>query len=420
MKTNIYIYIFTTISFTFIICLWLIYRNLSYNKNKIIVSNDIIFEDNHIDYKRDILKDQIDAWKIPIKYFVESPVSTENVEKAMNEITKSTCIKFEKQNEFNNNTQGLYFKEASECSSHVGHVYNEYFQVINLASSCYNNPFLILHEIGHALGLVHEHTRIDRDKYVTIHYNNMYNSENVNFQIRNFEVYKNYSTSYDFSSLMHYGPYDFSTVFSYIFGYKTIESKLEREYDWMMGQRKKMTFNDYKQINLCYCNLCNWVKNETGKRIKKKNDESLCKNGGYPDFNNCNKCICPTGYTGDYCKDIIQSDKNCGPTSFNVNETGIPIILQGEMNCYVFLKAEKEKKIKLQITYVNAPYNGNICTEDIAYQVKYRKDKGATGLLLCGHHSRVITLTSESNSILLFYKGISGHSLMTFTFKQAD
>ncbi|CEF59723.1 Astacin-like metalloendopeptidase [Strongyloides ratti] len=420
MKATAYIYIFTTIFFILIICFWYMYRNLSYNYNKIIVSNDVIFEDTHIDYKRDILKDEYDPWKFPINFFVASPVSTENVKKAIKEITDNTCIKFEEKTEFNNNTQGLYFKEDTECASHIGLVDSKYFQVIKLTPACYKNPFLILHEIGHALGLVHEHTRMDRDKYVRINFDNMYNSENTNFQIQNYSFYKNYSTSYDFSSLMHYGPYAFSTFWKEVFGYKVTESKLEPEYDLMMGQSKKMTFNDYKQINLCYCNWCNWVKNETGKRIQPTETTTSCKNGGYPDFNNCSRCICPTGYTGDLCDKIIKSDEKCGPTFFNVNKTGIPIILQGQMNCYVFLKTDNGKKIILQLTYVNAPYNGNICTEDIAYQVKYRKDKGATGLLLCGHHWRYITLTSESNSILLFYKGISGHSLMTFTFKQAE
>ncbi|CEF59728.2 Astacin-like metalloendopeptidase [Strongyloides ratti] len=420
MKPKVYIYIFTTISFIFIICLWLIYRNLSYNHNKIIVSNDIIFDDNHIDYKRDILKDQYDPWKSPIKYYVQSPVSAENVKKAIKEITDNTCIQFEEITEFINDTQGLFFKEYTSCSSQIGHVSQNYFQVINLASGCYEKPYLILHEIGHALGLVHEHSRIDRDDYVTINKNNMEAGEEANFKIRNYAFYKNYSTSYDFSALMHYGPYDFSTFWKGIFGYKVIESKLEREYDLMMGQRKKMTFNEYKQINLCYCNSCNWVNNTTGKRIRKTASTTSCKNGGYPDFNDCSKCICPTGYTGNFCEKIITSDEKCGPTSFNVNKTGTPIILQDKMNCYIFLKADSNKKISLQITYVNAPHNGDTCTEDIAYQVKYRKDKGATGLLLCGHHQKFITLKSESNSILLFYKGISGHSLMTFTFKQAD
>ncbi|CEF59722.1 Astacin-like metalloendopeptidase [Strongyloides ratti] len=420
MKGTIYIYIFTTISFILLICLWHIYRNLSYNKNKIIVSNDIIFEDTHIDYKRDILKDQYAPWEFPIKYFVHAPVSTENVEKAIKEITDNTCVKFEKKTELNYNEKGLVFYKDTVCSSNVGQLSTKTYQVIKLAPACYKNPYLILHEIGHALGLVHEHTRKDRDKYVKINSNNMQNSENLNFKIHNFPVYKNYSTFYDFSSLMHYGPYAFSTYFRYLFGYKTIESKLEREYDWMMGQRKKMTFNDYKQINLCYCNSCNWVNNTTGRRTKPTDTTTLCKNGGYPDFKNCSKCICPTGYTGDLCDKIVTSDKKCGPTFFNVNKTGIPIILKGKMNCYIFLKTKNGKKISLQITYVNAPYNEDVCTEDIAYQIKYRKDKGATGLLLCGHHSRVITLKSETNSILLFYKGISDFSLMIFTFKQAE
>lgn len=33
--------------------------------------------------------------------------------------------------------------------------------------------YTVIHELFHALGLHHEHNRMDRDDYVTIHYENM-------------------------------------------------------------------------------------------------------------------------------------------------------------------------------------------------------------------------------------------------------
>jgi Astacin (Peptidase family M12A)/Divergent InlB B-repeat domain/IPT/TIG domain len=66
-----------------------------------------------------------------------------------------------------------------------------------------------LHEMGHTLGLLHEHQRPDRDTYITL---NLANADlpNVpgNFTLFSFD----YQTLglYDYASVMHYGPFGFS------------------------------------------------------------------------------------------------------------------------------------------------------------------------------------------------------------------
>ncbi|CEF59714.1 Astacin-like metalloendopeptidase [Strongyloides ratti] len=420
MKKTIYIYIFSIIIFILIIYFWCIYKSSIYNHNQIIVSSDIIFNDIHIDHKRDLFRDIWNPWISPINYCVGPSVSSKNVKIAIEEVINHTCIKFNKINETTNKTQELLFKKSQRCLSYIGHIESNHTQIIELTPNCYDNPYVILHEIGHALGLVHEHARTDRDEYIKINTGNMKSDRLSNLEILKTPAYFNYSTYYDYAALMHYSQFAFATFWSSFFGWPVIESKLEREYSWMIGQRKKMTFNEFKQINLFYCNWCNWIDNKTGLLIKNNDYQTLCKNGGYPDYKNCSKCICPTGYTGDLCDYIIKSDTECGKTNFDVNTTETSIVLNDKMTCYFSLKAKNSKKVLLKVTYVNAPYKESICTEDTGYQVKYRKDKGATGLLLCGHHSRLIILKSESNDILLFYRGESGHSFMHFTFKEVD
>src|SRR5687767_4744689 len=57
-----------------------------------------------------------------------------------------------------------FFRQAGPCNSQVGMVGGE--QRINLDDNC-SKPSVI-HEIGHAVGLYHEHSRQDRDLYVRV------------------------------------------------------------------------------------------------------------------------------------------------------------------------------------------------------------------------------------------------------------
>ena len=65
-----------------------------------------------------------------------------------------------------------------------------------------------MHEIGHAIGLVHTMRRSDRDNYVIVHYDNINPASNRNFDTTTTSgiTYSLYNTPYDYSSIMHYTP----------------------------------------------------------------------------------------------------------------------------------------------------------------------------------------------------------------------
>uniref|UniRef100_A0A0K0EPX8 Metalloendopeptidase n=1 Tax=Strongyloides stercoralis TaxID=6248 RepID=A0A0K0EPX8_STRER len=424
MKSIIYIHISIIISSILIVVSRIIKLNFYFFLDFLDNKHKFNFQSNFRNFKRDIFYDKGYLWERPIKYYVDKSYMKNNIKKAILDIQNNTCITFEERHATFNGTQGLIFVEGQSCLSFYGLQNPNYSQYIWLSSKCYISPFiilLILHEIGHALGLMHEHARMDRDKFISIDFSQLDNHGKENFKIRNDTTYyRNYSVFYDYASIMHYDRYEFGSFWKWLFGIPVMKSRLYEQYTWMMGQREKATFNDYKQINLLHCNWCGYADNRTGKIINK--DSFKCKNSGYPDFRNCSRCICPTGYTGDSCEKVIDSDSKCNETIFYANETRVPLLFAYKMDCYIKIKPiENFTNVEFSVLYVNAPpYKGDICVESSAFQIKYRRDRGATGLLLCGHDSRTLTVTSESKTILFFYTGIDDHSFIQFAFRAVN
>lgn len=98
----------------------------------------------------------------------------------------------------------VLFQVGEGCASWVGR--RGGVQEVWVAANCTVGS--LMHEIGHILGLEHEHTRADRDNYIRINWENIAPDKRHNFNVapagaREFGYY-------DYSSIMHYGPYNFS------------------------------------------------------------------------------------------------------------------------------------------------------------------------------------------------------------------
>jgi hypothetical protein len=88
---------------------------------------------------------------------------------------------------------------SSGCFSYVG-AGSGGKRDLNLASNCWGQG-TILHELGHAMGLMHEHQRPDRDSYVAVQLQNVQSGYAYAFDKFGTAGVK---SAYDFMSIMHY------------------------------------------------------------------------------------------------------------------------------------------------------------------------------------------------------------------------
>ncbi|KAA0188363.1 hypothetical protein HAZT_HAZT010947, partial [Hyalella azteca] len=114
----------------------------------------------------------------------------------------NTCIRFHEIPAAVNYPHLVFRNDGPGCYSSVGRISWMNGQAVNLAIDCFNAIGVPIHEIGHAMGLFHEQSRLDRDDYVTVMSDNIQPGKANNF---NKEVTNNFNLPYDYSSVMHYG-----------------------------------------------------------------------------------------------------------------------------------------------------------------------------------------------------------------------
>jgi hypothetical protein len=126
------------------------------------------------------------------------------------------------------------------CASSVGRQGG--MQLLRLAPRCHT--FLIAHEIGHLLGLWHEQTRLDRNLYLEVRWENIAKMHEKNFQQRAGEGHN--QGAYDYDSIMHYSEYAFSRN-----GLPTLVPRIKGIH---IGQRTHLSAGDIASVNALYVN----------------------------------------------------------------------------------------------------------------------------------------------------------------------
>uniref|UniRef100_A0A0N5BV68 Metalloendopeptidase n=1 Tax=Strongyloides papillosus TaxID=174720 RepID=A0A0N5BV68_STREA len=329
-------------------------------------------------------------WKhFPIKYKIDSNLSDTTIISTLKTISSETCISFQQATNFNGD--GIHFTLGTSTTTTLGKVLGNKPSMVYITKEHMNSNTIIERLVLRVLGVIYEHNRPNRDRFINVNYQNLKTEYKYLFnkQLKNSVL--TYGVNYDFGSRMHFNKSEGSKS-----NLAAFESK-KSVFDYILGRTVKYSFNDIKLLNYHYCSsTCSKVAG-----IK-------CYNKGYQSPKNCSKCSCPHFFDGDSCENYKTStDKSCGSSILTAESTAKTIYFQGPQKCFKRIHASKGKKI--HILFLSSNYtNIKPCPIETGLEILYLTDKSVSGPLFCGNVKQK-SLTSEDNVILLKFSDNSSN-----------
>ncbi|XP_064364396.1 meprin A subunit alpha [Dromaius novaehollandiae] len=201
---------------------------------------DILFQQN----QRNALRDEMYRWKFPVPYILGDNLDLNAkavILEAFEMFRLKSCIDFKP---YEGESSYIFFIKGSGCWSMVGD--QQTGQNLSIGAGC-DHKAVVEHEVLHALGFYHEQSRMDRDDYVTVWWDEILTGMEHNFLKYDDSYITDLNTPYDYESVMHYGPFSFNKNDSI----PTITAKIPA-FDNIIGQRLDFSAIDLERLNRMY------------------------------------------------------------------------------------------------------------------------------------------------------------------------
>lgn len=191
-----------------------------------------------------------------IPYSLDAAVSAdqrESIEAAIQHYHDRTRISFVEATAEDGYDTRLVFRASGGCASYVGRT--DFEEQDLFIENCTVGS--IIHELGHAIGLYHEHTRRDRDSFINVNWNEVVSGKERNFEILTANA--QHIGEYDYGSIMHYGEFFFS---------RGTEATIQAPDGVRIGQREALSLRDISAIDLMYATDLGVTVNESAQTLQ--------------------------------------------------------------------------------------------------------------------------------------------------------
>ncbi len=181
--------------------------SVSYHKmgRLIVVFGDVLYGSLKDDSAPDtgyVRINPVRQWLGPIPYHIAPDlVNPDRVKRAIDHFHEKTPVRFVP---FTGQADAISFQKGEkDCHSYVGRIGGH--QPIYLSPDCDGKE--IIHEIMHALGFMHEHSRSDRDQFVRVLWDRVLPDKRSQFEIAPDELLTHsINRPFDYKSVMIYEP----------------------------------------------------------------------------------------------------------------------------------------------------------------------------------------------------------------------
>ncbi|XP_041952289.1 meprin A subunit alpha [Alosa sapidissima] len=231
-------------------------------------SRDLFQGDIAVDPRRNAILDG--NWKFPIPYILTDSLELNAkgvILQAFEMYRLKSCVDFKP---YEGESTYLSFTKLDGCWSFVGDFGTG--QNLSIGARC-DTRAIVEHELLHALGFYHEQSRSDRDDYVKIHWDQILEGKEHNFNKYEDDFITDLNTPYDYESIMHYRPLSFNKDPNI----PTITTAIPA-FNNVIGQRLDFSAVDLERLNRKYecaapltlldqcsfeqINICGMIQNE--------------------------------------------------------------------------------------------------------------------------------------------------------------